>query len=57
VGRVKERGSHSRRGAGRRGVAGRGGIHQWRAAGVGQRGVIDGANSRGPHDRENQERT
>jgi hypothetical protein len=34
VGRVKERGSHSRRGAGRRGVAGCGGIHQWHAAGV-----------------------
>jgi hypothetical protein len=33
VGRVKARGSHSRSGAGRRGVAGRGGIRRRRSQG------------------------
>jgi hypothetical protein len=56
AGRVKVRGSHSRHGAGRREVAGRGGI-RWRCSRVGRCGVGDGADSRGPLDRERRERT
>jgi hypothetical protein len=56
AGRVKAQGSHSRHGAGRRGVVGRAGFGGG-ATGVDRREVGGGDDSRGPHDRERRERT